>query len=123
MNEKLLEDATIRLLKTLGELTPDTEINDAIIAMSVATVRIKRLQEEVDANWIPVVKGKEPIGKVLVAFDNPFFGCYDKEAECACFEDGVWQFWLSGKEISTHENGVTHYKTISGLPDVAKKEQ
>jgi len=48
---------------------------------------------------------------------------YSKEAEAAYFEDGIWRFWLSDRVISTHEDGVTHYKKIGKLPKVAKKEQ
>lgn len=48
MNEELLDDATIRLLKVLGEYTPDVEINDAVHTMTLAGVRIQRLQSEID---------------------------------------------------------------------------
>jgi len=70
--------------------------------------------------WIPIVKGEEPEGKVIAAFA---WGGYSKEAEAAYFEDGIWRFWLSDRVISTHEDGVTHYKKIGKLPKVAKKEQ
>jgi len=39
--------------------------------------------------WIPIVKGEEPEGKVIAAFDDPSWGGYSKEAEAAYFEDGV----------------------------------
>lgn len=108
MNKKILDEATIRLLKVLGEYTPDVEINDAITAMNIASVRIRRLEN----GWIPMVKNEEPEGKVWVAFDKPFSGEYTSECECAYFEDGIWRFWLTDKEISTHENGVTHWHPI-----------
>ena len=73
--------------------------------------------------WIPIVKGEEPEGKVLVAFDDPSWGGYCKEAEAAYFEDGIWRFWLSNRVISTHKDGITHYKEIGKLPDVAKEKQ
>ena len=123
MNPQILEDATIRLLKELTELTLDTEINDVVTTMNVATVRIRRLQSLLDAQWIPIVKGEEPDGKVLVAFDDPSWGYYSKEAEAAYFEDGEWRFWLSDREISTHADGVTHYQIIPDLPKVAKEKQ
>lgn len=49
-----LDNATIRLLKVLGELTPDVEINDAVTAMSVACCRIKRLEDgwhKIEERW------------------------------------------------------------------------
>lgn len=63
MNDESLEQVTIKLLETLEELTPDTDINDAVVAMSVATVRIKRLQEEVDAySWHSIEEEGLPPG-------------------------------------------------------------
>ena len=73
--------------------------------------------------WIPIVKGEEPEGKIIVAFDDPSFGYFSKEAEAAYDEDGVWRFWLSDRVISTHKDGVTHYKKIGKLPKEAKKTQ
>lgn len=107
MNKKLLEDATLRLLETLGELTLDTNINDAIVAMNVACVRIRRLED-----WIEVVEGEEPEGKVLISYDQERFGCFSPETECAYFEDGIWRFWLSDREVHTRENGVTHWQPL-----------
>lgn len=123
-NERLIDEATIRLLKALGELTVDTDINDPAAVMTIASVRIRRLQEELDNDgWIPIVKGLEPEGKVIVAFDDPSWGGYSKEAEAAYFEDGLWRFWLSDRVISTHADGVTHYKELGKLPKEAKKHQ
>ncbi len=114
MNEQLLEEVTIRLLKELGELTPDTEINDAITTMNVATVRIKRLQAELDAKWIPIVKGMEPEGKVLLSYDQECFGHFSPETECAYFDEdeGIWRFWLSDREVYTRAGGHTHYQEL-----------
>jgi len=63
-------------------------------------------------NWNRVVEGKEPEGKVLVAYDEPSWGSFSKETEAAYFEDGIWRFWLSDRVISTHEKGVTHWMTL-----------
>jgi len=64
-------------------------------------------------DWISV-EDRLPIeeGKVLVLYGEPFFGGFTPEIECGYYEDGIWRFWLSDKEIST--NGVFYWML---LPD------
>lgn len=68
------------------------------------------------SEWISTAD-KLPIdeGKILVVYGEPSFGEFYPEIECAYYEEGIWRFWLSDREIST--NGVTHWKPLPKLPN------
>lgn len=66
-------------------------------------------------NWIDVndkMPGDEHT-KVLIAFDEPFFGGYTKEWEAGYYdnESGKWRFWMSDREVLGP--GVTHWAEIT----------
>ena len=74
---------------------------------------IKALAEELRGKeWQEVVEGKEPEGKVLICYGEPFWGTFTPEVEAAYFdeESGRWLFWLGSREVST--NGVTHWQPL-----------
>jgi len=128
VRKKIHDDATLRLLETLGELTLDLEINNDVTAMNFADVRIRRLEallEEVvgDEGWIST-EDEKPEGKVLIQYGEPTWGSFSQEIEIGYYDDddddddeeGVWRFWLSDREVST--NGVTYWRPLPETKEV-----
>jgi len=91
-------------------------------AMDAWNMRGGKSLKDYNDGWTRIVKGEEPEGKVLVAYDEPCWGSYSKETECAFFDDGEWMFWLSSRTISTHKNGVTHWQSLPEHDDDYNEE-